>query len=359
MPARNPSAGLPGVDGVLVVTSSPESSSNATTSVNVPPVSMPMRIRRAIVPVYRTRRVSADRATGRRPGCSARRRRTSAWRAGSAEVAVGHHDPLLVVERPGDDLARPRGDDGGAAPAEDLACRGAATGSRRGSRPLDELRHRDHERARLDGDVPDRGLPAVGVVGGRRQPDLRPALVDRPSRQRHPVLPADEPADPPEPRVDDVQVVAGADAVEQALVVGRHQLAVPVAGRRPAQDQQRVVDAPGPVQLALVDADGAQQVVLAAGVDEPVDGGRPASRRAAPEALPGTRRRPRPAGAPRRTTGRATGTSPGTPRARHPGRPRRRAARAPCRGWPPGRAPPAWPGPRPPSRRGATPSAGA
>ncbi len=45
MPARKPSAGLAGVDGVLVVTSSPVSSSRATTSVNVPPVSMPTLIR--------------------------------------------------------------------------------------------------------------------------------------------------------------------------------------------------------------------------------------------------------------------------------------------------------------------------
>ena len=48
MPARKPSAGLLGVDGVLVVTSSPVSSSKATTSVNVPPVSMPIRIRRVM-----------------------------------------------------------------------------------------------------------------------------------------------------------------------------------------------------------------------------------------------------------------------------------------------------------------------
>ena len=48
MPAMNPSAGLLGVEGVLVVTSSPESSSKATTSVKVPPVSMPMRILRVM-----------------------------------------------------------------------------------------------------------------------------------------------------------------------------------------------------------------------------------------------------------------------------------------------------------------------
>jgi hypothetical protein len=35
--------------GVFVVTSSPESSSKATTSVNVPPVSMPILIRRALM----------------------------------------------------------------------------------------------------------------------------------------------------------------------------------------------------------------------------------------------------------------------------------------------------------------------
>ena len=52
MPAMKPSAGLPGVDGVFVVTSSPEASSNATTSVKVPPVSMPMRILRVMAPVF-------------------------------------------------------------------------------------------------------------------------------------------------------------------------------------------------------------------------------------------------------------------------------------------------------------------
>ena len=48
MPARKPSAGLAGVDGVFVVTSSPVSSSRATTSVKVPPVSMPTLIRRRV-----------------------------------------------------------------------------------------------------------------------------------------------------------------------------------------------------------------------------------------------------------------------------------------------------------------------
>src|SRR3954468_14297591 len=48
-PARKPSAGSPGVDGVLVLATSPVPSWTATTSVNVPPVSMPMRTRRALM----------------------------------------------------------------------------------------------------------------------------------------------------------------------------------------------------------------------------------------------------------------------------------------------------------------------
>src|SRR3954468_20250132 len=48
-PLRKPSAGAAGVDGVLVVVVRPDSSSTATTSVKVPPVSMPMRTRRALM----------------------------------------------------------------------------------------------------------------------------------------------------------------------------------------------------------------------------------------------------------------------------------------------------------------------
>ena len=71
MPAMKPSAGLPGVLGVLVVTSSPESSSKATTSVNVPPVSMPILIRRCSVmgtiqPITAPRRPRQRLPTNRR-----------------------------------------------------------------------------------------------------------------------------------------------------------------------------------------------------------------------------------------------------------------------------------------------------
>src|SRR6478735_7506235 len=63
MPARNPSAGLLGVDGVLVVTSSPVSSSKATTSVNVPPVSMPIRIRRVMGSIQPAHKAARPRQT--------------------------------------------------------------------------------------------------------------------------------------------------------------------------------------------------------------------------------------------------------------------------------------------------------
>ena len=58
--------GCAGVDGVLVVTSSPVSSSKATTSVNVPPVSMPIRMRRgagcsALMPTIQAVRPRARR----------------------------------------------------------------------------------------------------------------------------------------------------------------------------------------------------------------------------------------------------------------------------------------------------------
>src|SRR3954470_5216521 len=48
-PVRKPSAGSAGVEGVFVVVVPPVSSSTATTSVKVPPVSMPMRTRRPVM----------------------------------------------------------------------------------------------------------------------------------------------------------------------------------------------------------------------------------------------------------------------------------------------------------------------
>src|SRR5205085_1133517 len=119
-----------------------------------------------------------------------------------------------------------------------------------------------------DRDVAHRGQPAVGVVGGRRRPDLRRALVDPPARQRHPVLPADQPADASDGGVDRCQVVARADAVEEPLVLGGHELAVAAQQPARAEDEHRVVQR---AALALVDPDDAMQVVLVAGRRQAVD----------------------------------------------------------------------------------------
>ena len=84
----------------------------------------------------------------------------------------------------------------------------------------------DDECAGLDRDVAHRRQPPVTVVGGRRDPDLRSAAVHPVARQRHPVLPADQPTNARGRGVDYGQVIAGADPVEQPLVLGWHQLAV-------------------------------------------------------------------------------------------------------------------------------------
>src|SRR5687768_12222754 len=62
-PVRKPSAGSAGVDGVLVVVVRPVASSTATTSVNVPPVSMPMRTRRGSMRRYLRAEIPAGEAS--------------------------------------------------------------------------------------------------------------------------------------------------------------------------------------------------------------------------------------------------------------------------------------------------------
>src|SRR3712207_9230480 len=62
-PVRKPSAGSAGVDGVLVVVVRPVASSTATTSVKVPPVSMPMRTRRGSMRRYLRAEIPAGEAS--------------------------------------------------------------------------------------------------------------------------------------------------------------------------------------------------------------------------------------------------------------------------------------------------------
>src|SRR3712207_149007 len=70
-PVRKPSAGSAGVDGVLVVVVRPVASSTATTSVKVPPVSIPMRTRRGSMRRY----LRAEILLGEASGGSGRQRR--------------------------------------------------------------------------------------------------------------------------------------------------------------------------------------------------------------------------------------------------------------------------------------------
>jgi hypothetical protein len=90
-----------------------------------------------------------------------------------AQVAVGEDDSLAVVQRARDHPAPRRLDDCGAATAEDLLVGQRHREVLRERRARHELRHGDDERAGLDRDVAHRRQPAVGVVGRRREPDLR------------------------------------------------------------------------------------------------------------------------------------------------------------------------------------------
>src|SRR5205823_8872627 len=73
---------------------------------------------------------------------------------GPVQIAVGDYDPLLAVERTGDDLAAGRLDDRRAAAPEHVLALGQLDREvgREGAR-RDVLRRRYHERAGLDRDV--------------------------------------------------------------------------------------------------------------------------------------------------------------------------------------------------------------
>ena len=187
-----------------------------------------------------------------------------------------------------------------------------------------EVARGDHERARLPRDVDERRLPAVGVVGRRSHVDLDAGLVEREARERHVVLPADEPAEPAEAGLDRPQAPPVALAPHEPLVVRGHELAV--VERQAALGvvvEERVVERAGALRVDLGDAGDEPDAVLARDFPEPVGGGagnldgflgEPGERGF------GARDRPSPPGAwPRPTTDRQGGR----PRGRRPGRRRR------------------------------------
>src|SRR3954447_25181636 len=111
-PVRKPSAGSAGVDGVLVVVVRPVASSTATTSVKVPPVSMPMRTRQVSMHRYLSAEVPPGEASDH--GDRQSRRGDDQGHAGR-----GHHHGRRTNggqlpaarredgERPGDPQAHP------------------------------------------------------------------------------------------------------------------------------------------------------------------------------------------------------------------------------------------------------------
>ena len=141
------------------------------------------------------------------------------------EVRV--EDPLLVVERAGE--VRAVGpEDRAASPAEDVVPLERVSERkiiRVGGGAL-EVAGRDDERASLPGDVDEGRLLCLAVVGRRRYVDLDSGLVQREPRQRHVVLPADQPAEAADAGLDRLQPAAVAGAPDEALVVGRHELPV-------------------------------------------------------------------------------------------------------------------------------------
>ena len=100
-----------------------------------------------------------------------------------------------------------------------------------------------------------RRLPLVLVGGCRGDVELDPRLVERETRQRHAILPADQAAEAAESRLDSGQAAAVALTPDEALVVRRHKLAVVEREQAIGRvDEERVVDRPRSLRLDLVDA---------------------------------------------------------------------------------------------------------
>src|SRR3989442_13108506 len=134
MASSTPSEGSCGVVGVLVVTMAPVDSSTATTSVNVPPVSMPMRRRRPGVMRPKVSRVEmagdlavvVARAEDRLdPGADRHRRRASRMEATPGRHAEGAGDLAGDGPFPGRGIGMGGGRGGGGRPGGRGHARGA------------------------------------------------------------------------------------------------------------------------------------------------------------------------------------------------------------------------------------------
>src|SRR6185437_1048924 len=150
-------------------------------------------------------------------------------------------------------------DDGVAAgqPVAAVAVQAVAAGQVRGQvGGADAGGDADDVGAALPGDVPQGRHPDLGVVPGGRHVDVDALGVQGGPGQGHVVLAADQPAEPAESGVDDLQGRSVARPPHQAFATGGHELAVP-GRQRPVRGevQQGVVDRGIPV-VALVHAYG-------------------------------------------------------------------------------------------------------
>src|SRR4051812_2689968 len=281
-PLRKPSAGSAGVVGVLVVTRAPDASSKATTSVNVPPVSMPMRMRRRL-------RVMA-RLGDKPDGGAGSRPHDQVWERGGGraleivavvadqvEVAVGQVVETLAHAGPGRQRAqRLLGVEARAHPAFVRGRPGGDVRDRRDDVRVAEVQHPGRVDAggvgADDVDVvvvrpgPGGQLPEVGAAqqGRRAAENLRtPHRLDA-GELGVVAVEADDHADAAQLRVDHRHLVAGGHppAPRAALAAERVRLAV--------DPQQRAVGADEGTGVVDHAALGAPLVAAHADVDAEV-----------------------------------------------------------------------------------------
>ncbi|PYT37256.1 MAG: hypothetical protein DMF52_03620 [Acidobacteria bacterium] len=192
------------------------------------------------------------------------------------EVEVGDENLFPVEHRARQnravrrDDARPSGADQGVGPALDLGRKLQVPGKVAGRG--DRARGQDEA-------APLEGVMAAGdqihVANGRPvgDVDLLGRLVHRLPGQRHPVLPADERADPAGGGRDGLQTAPVALTPDQPLGVGRYQLSVAAQDRPVGSDEQiRVVERPvaGAGLHLLVRPDDDHQAILAGGVAQAI-----------------------------------------------------------------------------------------
>ena len=184
-----------------------------------------------------------------------------------------------------------------------------------------ELVAGQHEAPALDRDVAHRGDPRIPRVRRRRAVELDALRVHRRAHQRHVVLPADDRADLAERRVEHRHRRAVAEAPDQPLRRGRHDLAVlaeiAAVGR---EEQHRAVER---AAVAFDDADHEIDAVGSRGLGP----GRPppgrARRRCSPNSVENPRALRRCANRPRRRSRGRAGRRKRRPRGRAPAAPRR------------------------------------